>query len=123
MKICQTHWDKLKSAIDDRGIGHLGAKSGEQALDNAVEEIEGRPADFDPIMSCNYMIWNHALEMGGLYLMGKKDDDSDFCPICEAVAHKPDDSEAQWVEDYWIQGPAEAAMKECRERGLAPQQQ
>jgi hypothetical protein len=61
--------------------------------------------------------------MGGLYLMTAKEDGTMHCPICEAVAHKPHDAEVQWVEDYWIQGPADATLKECQDRGLVPKVQ
>jgi hypothetical protein len=120
MQICQIHWDKLRAAIKDRGIDHLGAKNAKQAYDDMEKQVLSIPSDYDPLMSCNWMIQSKGLKMGGLYIMGQKDDGSHYCPICEAIVHKPDDAEVQWVEDYWIQGPADAALEECRKLGLAP---
>lgn len=123
MRICQDHWNKIRAAIKERGIDHLGAKTGEKAVEDIKTQIEGRPTDYDPLMSCNWMIHSKALEMGGLYLMTAKEDGTPHCPICEAIAHKPDDAEVQWVEDYWIKGPVDAALKECQDRGLVPKVQ
>lgn len=122
MKICEPHWDKLRTAIKDRGIDHLGAKNGKDAVDNVAEELQGGQPDYDPTMACNMMIWNQALKMGGLYLMGQKEDGSEYCPICEAIAHMspPPGMTKEQQERSWIDGPADAALDECRKRGLCP---
>lgn len=128
MKFCQKHWDMLRSAIEARGLMHLVAKSGEAAMERAVEEVEGRADDtsYDPLMSAHWMISGRAIEMGGLYLMT-----GDLCPICEVVentSHWPREGESEpvgaaWVEKQWIEGPADAALAYCQERGLtAPTQ-
>jgi hypothetical protein len=117
MKICPNHWQELRAALDDRGIGTIGAKSGEEAHENVMTELEGGQAPYDPLMSCNMMIWSNGLRAGGLYLMGQKEDGSAYCPICEAVAHGHGD------DAYWINSPADAALEECRKRGLAPERQ
>jgi hypothetical protein len=119
MKMCQPHWNKLREAMKDRCIDYLGAKDGKQAADDAVEQLAGRETDYDPLMACNWMITGRALKMGGLYLMGAKEDGSEYCPICEAIEHKPEDVEVAWVENYWIDGPADAVLEECRTLGLA----
>lgn len=111
MRICQTHWDKLRAAIDARGISHLGAKTGEEAMEDMKAAMEGREHDYDPLMDCNWMITTKALELGGLWLMGMDEHGEEFCPICEAVR-------AGAPEDHWIDGPADEALAECRRRGL-----
>jgi hypothetical protein len=123
MRICKEHWAKIRAAIKERDIAHLGAKSGEEAMEDVKADLDGRERDYDPLMDCNWMINGRALTEGGLYLMTAKEDGSHFCPICEAIAHKPADAEVQWVEDYWIQGPADAALKECQDKGLVPKVQ
>lgn len=123
MKICLPHWEKLRKAIADRGLDHLGAKSGEEAITSIKEELSGGEPPFDPLMACNNMIWSRGLEIGGLYLMSAKEDGEEYCPICEAIAHKPADADVQWIEDYWILGPADAALSRCRDLGLVAREQ
>lgn len=114
MKICPGHWGKLRAALDARGIGHLGAKSGEEAVSNITEQLEGGSPAYDPLMDCNNMIWSRGLEAGGLYLMGQKEDGSHYCPICEAISHGAGD------EKFWIDGPADAVLGHCRKLRLVP---
>jgi hypothetical protein len=120
MRICQPHWDKLRTAIKNRGLSHLGAKSGEEAITDAVTELKGGTPDYDPLMSCHWMITSQALKMGGLYLMGAKPDGTEYCPICEAVAHMnpPEGMTKEQQELSWINGPADAALEECRRLGI-----
>jgi len=107
MQICQTHWDRLKAKLDELGIGHLGAKTGEDAMKNIVTELEGRGAenDYDPLMDCNNMISSQGLRVVGLSLMAAEA----VCPICEAV---------KLFENDWIEGPAQAALSVAKEKGL-----
>jgi hypothetical protein len=118
MKFCQDHWNKLRTAMTARGLDHLGAKSGEDAIASVKAELDGEETEFDPLMACHWMITSRAIEIGGLYLMTKKEDGGDYCPICEAAAHA--DVPLGVVEDYWINGPADAAQAEARKRGLVP---
>ena len=113
MKICQPHWDRLRKALDVRGIGHLGAKSSGEAMRNVVTELEGREAenDFDPMMACNNMIWSAGMRDIGLSIMANNEDGSEKCPICER---------AKMTEEAWIAGPADEALKIAKEKGLVP---
>lgn len=76
-----------------RGLDHLGAKSGNEAAAAIAAQMSGEEAAYDPLMDCNNMIWSRGLEMCGLYLMTQKPDGSDFCSICEAVAHPLSDGQ------------------------------
>lgn len=111
MKMCQPHWEKIRKAINDRGMGHLGAKTGKQAMANAITELEGRSAEngFDPLMGCNNMIWSQALKILGLGLMSNNPDGSEKCPVCEAMIA---------YERWWIDGPADVMLKEAKEQKL-----
>lgn len=121
MKCCQRHWDMLRSAVESRGLMHLTAKDSKTALENVVTELQGGDVPYDPLMSCWWMITNKALQLGGLYLMS-----GDLCPICEAVHHLADlpieeggpPAGEAWVENEWVNGPADAALQHCREQGL-----
>lgn len=109
MKICQLHWDKLRTAIKEKGLDHLGAKTGQDAIRNIVTELEGREAenDYDPLMSCNWMIMNQSLKVYGFAAM-----DGDKCPVCVAI---------QAYENDWIYGPVGAAYEEAKNQGLLKQ--
>lgn len=125
MKICQEHWAKLKAAISERGLDHLVAKSGEEAFDGVVTELQGGKSEYDPLMSCNNMIWNVGLQQGGLYLMGKKEDGTQFCPICESLEHQlpPEGMTKAQQEASWINGPADIALEHARKLSLMPKVQ
>lgn len=113
MQICKEHWEKLRAALATRGLDHLGAKSGEQAVADMNADLEGDERAYDPLMGCNWMITSRALSIGGLYLLGTKEDGSQYCPVCEAVAGGVEEKD-------WIDGPADAALAHCREAGLVP---
>ena len=115
MCICQVHWDRLRKAIEERGLSHLVAKTSEEAIEVVQEELQGNPdAPFDPLMSCNWMIMGQATKMLGLSVFNQKEDGSDQCPIC-AVRDA--------IENDYINGPAEAALQEARDRKLVPSAQ
>ena len=117
MQICKDHWTKIRNAISERGLEHLGAKSGEEACADAVAQLQGEETPFDPLAACNWMIMNRGLEIGGLYLMT-----GDYCPVCEAIKHT-DHMSPEELELYWINGPADAVLETAREMGLVARQQ
>jgi hypothetical protein len=119
MRICQDHWDKLRGALKERGIDHLGAQSGVELMENIKTTFDGGQPNYDPLIDCNNMIWSRGLEMGGLYLMNTKEDGSSYCPICEAIVYQPSYTREDH-ERYWIDGPADAALAHCRMLGLIP---
>lgn len=115
MKICKDHWAALRNAIHVRGLGHLGASSGKEAMERAKKEIEGTATDatFDPLMAANNNIWSKALELGGLYLMTRKADGSEYCPLCEVeLQYEPGTAQK------WIDGCTDAIRSYCEQRGL-----
>lgn len=110
MKFCQDHWDRLRAAIEERGLGHLVAADGETAAAQQVAEIERGSQDvttFDPLMSAHWAIASNALstieQAGGapLYLMTEGPEDPvegipggegktwPRCPLCYlGLAHE-----------------------------------
>lgn len=84
------HWDKLRSAIDDRGLTSLISEGGEQAAKNLVSELsEGRTIDnYDPLMSAHNLIWGNAsnliAQVGGnpMAMLDSTQPDHVQCPIC-----------------------------------------
>jgi len=110
----------LRKAIEDRGLSHLVAKSGEEAFENMKAELQGESSgSYDLLMNCNWMICTAALKEGGLYLLSGKEDGTPYCPICEDVAHNPPE-EKEEVETWWIDGPADSVLEYCRDEGLVP---
>jgi hypothetical protein len=132
MKCCDKHWAAFRAGIEARGLTHLVAKSGEEALSNVMLDLlDDEEAPYDPLMQCNWMVMGQALKGGGLYLMGQRADGSDYCPVCEAMNNlsgvPPNGSPpgtpgvgAEWVENHWTNGVMDAVLAECRKRGLVP---
>jgi hypothetical protein len=106
MKMCQTHWDAMRKAVDDRGMSDRIAPNGEEACKRIVEEVEGTagPVTFDPLSSMNYAIWAEVLRVGGLYLMGAKPDGQEYCPLCEV-----EEGAGEGSAQNWINGAADEA--------------
>ncbi len=113
MKFCDPHWVALKKAIDDRGLGHLNSKSGEEAVARLLDQVDGpKKQTYDPLMSAHNMITANAIHAGGLYLLT-----GDHCPLCELDKHKAQMGECS--ED-WIKNAADGALRYCRENKLVP---
>jgi hypothetical protein len=118
MKMCPEHWAALKKAIQDRALWPLVNQSGEAAKEEITRELDGANDDakgFDPLLRANWMIFNRALESGGLYLMTAKPDGSEHCPLCEAEKALGA-GEAQ----RWIDGCTDSLRLYAREIKLIP---
>lgn len=124
MKFCQPHWDRLLEAIESRGLGHLIAANGREALARTVAEVEGKNdlSDYDPLMSAHWAIVSEAQNWlaysGGdpLSLFF-----GDVCPVCETLKTYPPIPEGHRYasnESYFIDGPADAALEFCRANGI-----
>jgi len=158
VKPCDKHWTAMHAAVEARGMMHL-VKTAEQAQAIAARQfaevcdesgvydhekgraalearqsgaVAPKPEEFDPLMAAYWMVMNRALEMGGLYLMDRRPDGGEYCPICEAgvklgglpYTDRPDlpAPTAEEVERMWIDGPADAARKFAVELGLIARQ-
>jgi hypothetical protein len=57
MKMCQPHWERLKAAVESRGLGHLIAANGRDAAARAAAELKGTDEvdDYDPLMAATWM--------------------------------------------------------------------
>jgi hypothetical protein len=120
MQICEKHWAMLRLAIETRGLSQFVVTDGETAMKQALDQLDGHDAPYDPLASCAWMIMGRATQQGGLYLMT-----GDYCPICEAVKHTNLDGvpvpQAE-VEKHWTDGPADAALAECKRLGMVQTQ-
>lgn len=123
MKFCQNHWNILRKAIDDRGMGHLISRSGEECVRRLVAGSEHpSKTTFDPLMGSHNQIIARSLNECGFEIMIQNDDGSDRCPICFLdMKHKENcvESGCTWTyEDSWIQGAANDALIEAKRLGL-----
>lgn len=128
MKFCQPHWNELRKALADKGMGELGAKSGADAIERVKEELEGTATDvtFDPLMACNWQIVQKVCERLPYVLIEMKPDGEHYCPLCEAEVHThpsaPTCAHPGLATD-WIKGCTDAMLEHCREKGLVPKVQ
>ena len=85
MKICDTHWQALRKAIDDRGLTRFISKDGEQASQNMVAQLQGEDTKdhYDPLMAAVFAIWGNAIEAFGLDIMRPEAP----CPLCVLDQH------------------------------------
>lgn len=118
MKICPSHWNMIRSSVREYGMEHLGAKSGGQAVQDMVHDLEGTTTkdDFDPNMSHHWYWMNGALESGGLYLMGTNKDgsnESHYCPLCEFASHYNTFLDKEEIDKVSAQ-----MQNYCKENGL-----
>lgn len=123
MRICMPHWDRMRAAVEERGMSHLVARSGEEAHAAIVQELQGEEARFDPLMAMNNNFWAAAMQYGGIGMMSENPDaepDKDgfrhYCPLCEAKKHLPGDD----GDEDWVTGCADSMLQHARELGLLP---
>src|ERR1044071_1245799 len=80
VRMCQSHWDKLREALKVRGLDGMVANDGAPP---ARDLAEGRP---DPLMSAHNAIVANAMTRAWLAIMSNIDDGSERCPICFLMA-------------------------------------
>jgi hypothetical protein len=80
LRFCQPHWEKMKAAVEARGLSSLVAESGLSAATNMISEItEGQTIDnFDPLMAVHWIMLGNIQEKLGqaalyLYAGGPED--------------------------------------------------
>lgn len=86
MQPCQEHWDKLRKAIDDRGMGHLVAKDGKNLIEK-FDEFKAVGAEtldnFDPLMAA-FMgtVARLVKQSGNAAILENNPDGSERCMWC-----------------------------------------
>lgn len=123
MKMCQAHWDELKEAVRAKGLYHLVASSGQAAMERAIAEVKGDAtlSNYDPLMAANWMICGRAIDLGGLYLLGSKENGEPYCPLCELneqVEKQNANTTGKIPATVWIEGAVDEQWKYCQENGL-----
>jgi hypothetical protein len=124
MKFCTRHWEALRTAIKDRGLDGLVAKSGEEVVKRLSKELddgESHKSTFEPLMGAHNAIVMRALDIVGLNLMARNDDGSDRCPICYLQASHDEGCKEEGCKhsfEPWIVYAADDARKEAVRLGL-----
>lgn len=109
MRFCQEHWDKLRDAIEDEGLGHLIARDGHDAATKMVDALERESttlANFEPLMTAHWAIIERISKhaSGVLFVEG--------CPLCwvqdehEAHCAEPGCEVTRQTFEEWIPGVA-----------------
>jgi hypothetical protein len=81
VQFCLDHWNRLRAAIEQRGLGALVPDSDEKAMSNLQEELSGAPRTidtYDPLMSAQWAIVTNLVSWFGLVALGEG------CPLCHA---------------------------------------
>lgn len=108
MKICDSHWKQLRAAIDKRGLQPFVSTSGEAAFDKIKLDLTTDGNTFDPLLNATFAIWNNALGLGGIYLLGVDEDGEEYCPICESMRNDGP------PEDFWIKNAVDEQLQKAK---------
>lgn len=122
MRMCQKHWLRLREGVVNRGLDAFITKSGADAAASVQKEMEGgdRHSPYDPLLRAALLVTESAMYAGGDYLHGRQRDGSEYCPICEAVVHRPPEYSVDDAEQLWINSPLDAIAADFRERNWVP---
>ncbi len=113
MKMCQSHWDKLRKEIDDKGLSHLVVSRSDMTPESLMASLK---EESDPLLLAGVMIYSSALEAGGTYLMT-----ADYCPLCELTKHvRPPEGKTTEADENWINGCIEEIVSIFRTKKLIP---
>lgn len=80
---CQEHWDGLREAIIERGMGDLIGADAKRAIAGVVDEMTAGKrtlTNFDPLMAAHWAIAGRVIEIRPQILLGMEA----HCPICYA---------------------------------------
>ena len=87
MRTCVAHWDKMRMAVEDRGLSHLVASSTQESAERTIRELECAVAgdcpdvvDFDPLVSLNWHFAIVVLERRGLCVFADRGSEKDGMP-------------------------------------------
>lgn len=125
MKFCEKHWERLKGAIDDRGLKPFCATSSEDMGKRMKADLEaaevGRepPATtFEPLMGAHNAILSNTLRAAGLEVMFTKADGSEWCPVCFLMTCPCGDPACAAKYEGWIERAADDMLAAAKELGL-----
>ena len=126
MKFCQQHWDKLKAAIEARGLSSLVAVDGVDAHKRITSELKGEGSEkttFEPLMGAHNAILSNVLSSPvGISVMYDNEDGTARCPLCFITSeHKANCAVVDCKDDDfedWIDIAADEQLARAKKLGL-----
>lgn len=137
MKMCVTHWNKLREKISGKGLDYLVAQRGTLAAAQTADQIktgEVTPENFDPLMHSYWSILGNAMEtleragIDPLYLLvdgSNAPEGRNDCPVCELnFLHKQGCTNPECVldkelgYDWMLERASQDAYEKARELKL-----
>lgn len=117
MKICEAHWAMIKCTLYERGLHELFMY---EPMVKRDPPLPGERVAFNPLRSCNDMVWGRAIHKYGNYVLSLNEDGSHKCPICVAIKAGEEGMTATEIQNFWIEKPATQALEMARRQNLAP---
>lgn len=120
LQCCQPHWNALRGKLDERGLSHLVALDGREAVNRLVEGLEAptedRQADaetFDPLMGSWFRVMGAFMENepGAMF------EAEMVCPFCRL------DRQREGLAENWLNGVSDEALEASRDLNLVPKEQ
>lgn len=120
MKICTTHWAKLRRLNAELGMDSLVHQGDEAAREAIAEMYDGTPVtsrSYDPLLLGSQMLYEACVDLLGAEMLTTAESVNDLCPVCEIVQRSSSPSE---TEENWTTDLMRALQSVARERGLLP---
>jgi hypothetical protein len=114
MRFCQTHWDRLREAIKNKGLNQFVSADGETLTEKIKKEVKEEVTIPDPLFAAHNAIVEAAIKQGGLYLLGKDEEGKDYCPLCEVNKYAKEEG----ADEDWIQGSTDDVLAYFTSKGL-----
>lgn len=116
MQFCKEHWERLREAINNKGLGHLVSNSGKELFERTTKELHGGVSIPDPLFMAHNMIISAALNDGGLEIMMPDENGNKKCPLCEVKKNPVDDTEN--LDEEWIEGSTQDVLDYYQKQGI-----
>lgn len=121
MRMCQLHWDALKAAISERGLGRFVAQSGQVVINRLTTEAQTPQESFEPLMGASLAILSNALRRVGVEVMRQNDDGTHRCPMCYLIDTCPCGRSDECPVRSFITKAADEQLTYARELKLIPE--
>lgn len=110
MKFCTEHWERLRRAIDDRGLTRFVSQSDADLI--RKHSTGASPATrYDPLLEAHNAIVANTFAVAGLELFETRADGSEWCPICFLLTCQCGRPECPTEFEGWIENAANDALE------------
>lgn len=122
MKFCPPHWEKLRAAIELRGLTPFCATTDSELQRRMGAGPEVAPTSaFEPLMGAHNAILTNTLRIGGMELFGPTangENGGEWCPICFLKTCPCGDPECPPKFEAWIDRAADDMLATAQELRL-----